>query len=82
MIFDHPFFAVTGEDGSFEIKGVPAGSQNLVIWQEATGYVTPGMARGMPVNVEAGKTTDVGTIRLIAAQWESNIGTAITNCDD
>ena len=25
MVFDHPFFAVTAEDGSFEIKGVPAG---------------------------------------------------------
>ena len=42
MIFDHPFFAVTGPDGSFEIKGVPAGDQNVVVWQEGVGYVTPG----------------------------------------
>ena len=41
MIFDHPFFAVTGPDGSFEIKGVPAGDQNVVVWQEKIGYVTP-----------------------------------------
>ena len=27
MVFDHPFFAVTKPDGSFEIKGVPAGTQ-------------------------------------------------------
>jgi plastocyanin len=64
MVFDHPFFAVTGADGSFEIKGVPAGSQNVVVWQEMVGYVTPGKSRGMPVNVEAGKVTDVGEIKM------------------
>ncbi len=26
MVFDHPFFTITGPDGSFEIKGVPAGN--------------------------------------------------------
>ena len=36
MVFDHPFFTITGPDGSFEIKGVPAGEQNLVVnWQES-----------------------------------------------
>jgi hypothetical protein len=64
MVFDHPFFAVTGTDGSFEIKGVPAGSQNLVVWQEKGGYVTSGKGRGMPVNVEAGKVSDVGEIKI------------------
>ena len=48
MVFDHPFFAVTGEDGSFEIKGVPAGEQNLVVWQEKVGYVNPEKAKGIP----------------------------------
>jgi hypothetical protein len=64
MVFDHPFFAVTGEDGSFEITGVPAGTQNLVVWQEMVGYVTTGAARGMPVQVQAGAVTDVGEIKL------------------
>ncbi len=39
MVFDHAFFAVTGPGGQFEIKGVPAGEQNLVLWQERVGYV-------------------------------------------
>jgi len=64
MVFDHPFFAVTSEDGSFEIKGVPPGEQKLVIWQSATGYVTPGKAAGMSVKVEAGGTTDIGSVPL------------------
>lgn len=68
MVFDHPFFAVTGEDGSFEIQGVPAGTQNLVVWQAAVGYASEGLARGTPVTVTAGKTTDVGEIKLNPAK--------------
>ena len=64
MVFDHPFFAITGEDGSFEIQGVPAGGQQLVVWQETKGYVTEGKAAGMPVQVTAGGVTDVGTIKM------------------
>jgi RNA polymerase sigma factor (sigma-70 family) len=64
MVFDHTFFAVTGKDGTFEIKGVPAGSQNLVLWQENVGYVTPGGRRGMAVEVKPGGVTDVGEIKL------------------
>jgi len=68
MVFDHPFFAVTGEDGSFEIKGVPAGAQNLVLWQAAVGFANQGLGRGMPVKVEAGGVTDVGEIKLDPAK--------------
>ncbi|AGA26199.1 carboxypeptidase regulatory-like domain-containing protein [Singulisphaera acidiphila] len=64
MVFDHPFFAVTGEDGSFEIQGVPAGKQNVVVWQEKAGYVTPGNAVGVPVDVKAGATVDLGDVKL------------------
>jgi hypothetical protein len=68
MVFDHPFFATTGKDGSFEIKGVPAGTQNLVLWQENVGYANPGAGRGMPVTVTAGGATDVGVITLDPAK--------------
>src|SRR5207247_7524562 len=30
----HPFFAVTAEDGSFSIKGVPPGKYTVVAWHE------------------------------------------------
>jgi hypothetical protein len=67
-VFDHPFFTTTGKDGSFEIKGVPAGDQKLVIWQENVGYVNPGFGRGMPVTVKAGEATDVGEVKLDPAK--------------
>ncbi|RUL88441.1 carboxypeptidase regulatory-like domain-containing protein [Tautonia sociabilis] len=64
MVFDHPFFAVTDEEGNFEIPGVPAGEQNVVIWHEKVGYVTPGLARGQAVEVQAGKETSLGEVTL------------------
>ena len=33
-VFDHPWFAVTGDDGSFTIPHVPPGKYTLVAWQE------------------------------------------------
>ena len=37
MVFDHPYFAVTGKDGSFIIRDVPAGRYKLRAWHEALG---------------------------------------------
>ena len=34
QVFDHPYFAVTGSDGSFSIKDVPDGTYKAVAWQE------------------------------------------------
>jgi plastocyanin len=34
-VVDHPFFAVTGADGSFSIAGVPPGEYTLTAWHES-----------------------------------------------
>ena len=36
-VSDHPFFAVTGTDGRFEIRGLPAGSYEIEAWHEKLG---------------------------------------------
>ena len=33
-ILDHPFFAVTGADGSYKIEGLPAGAYEVTAWHE------------------------------------------------
>jgi len=63
LVCDHPFFATTAADGTFEIKGVSPGSQQLLVWHKS-GFVTSGQARGMSVEVKAGEAVDVGEIKL------------------
>jgi plastocyanin len=52
-IFSHPFFAVTGPDGSYSIKGVPAGKYTLKVWQEKLG------TKSQEVTVADGETKSV-----------------------
>ena len=33
-VFDHPYYAVTDDDGTFEIKDAPAGKYRIVYWHE------------------------------------------------
>ncbi len=36
-VADNPYFAVTGADGTFEIKNLPPGNYTLAVWQETLG---------------------------------------------
>jgi plastocyanin len=36
-VVNHPFFAVTGDDGTFTIKGLPPGTYTLEVWHEKYG---------------------------------------------
>ncbi len=38
-VVEHPFFAVTGQDGTFEIRGLPAGEYQLSVWHEFDKFV-------------------------------------------
>ena len=39
-VLKYPFFAVTGEDGSFTIKDLPAGTYTIEVWHEKLGAQT------------------------------------------
>ena len=49
MVFDHPWFAIPGEDGRFALFGVPAGNRDITAWHERLGDTT------LRVRVEAGR---------------------------
>ena len=39
-VFSHPFYAVTGDDGTFSLKGLPAGDYTIEAWHEKYGSQT------------------------------------------
>ena len=41
VVLDHPYAAITGKDGSFEIKNLPVGEHDFTVWQEKVGYIRP-----------------------------------------
>ena len=51
-VVDHPYFAVTGADGSYSIANVPAGDYTMTAWHEEFGTMTAS------VTVTAGETTE------------------------
>lgn len=50
-IFEHPYFAVTGDDGTFSLDNVPAGAYEVKAWQEDVGELV------QLVDVKAGAAT-------------------------
>jgi plastocyanin len=53
FVFKHPYYAVTGKDGKFELKGLPPGTYTIEAWQEKYGTqdqtVTIGAKESKPV---------------------------------
>ena len=39
LVFDHPYYAVTGNNGDFSLEGVPAGTYHLRAWHPVLGLV-------------------------------------------
>ena len=58
-VVPHPFFAVTKDDGSFEIKGLPEGTYTLELWHERLGTQTQAVAvtAAAPAKVNASFTS-------------------------
>ena len=52
-VFEHPYFSVSKEDGTFEIRNVPPGEYTIKTWHEALGE------KDQKVTVTAGKPAEV-----------------------
>ncbi|WP_161967427.1 sigma-70 family RNA polymerase sigma factor [Fimbriiglobus ruber] len=53
-VFEHPYFAVTDDDGKFEIKNAPIGKWRLVVWQENGFHKGRAGILGEPIEVKSG----------------------------
>ena len=62
-VFDHPYFAVTDDDGNFELRDAPAGNWRLVVWHEGGFHRGRDGVLGMPVELR-GEQTDLPAIEL------------------
>ena len=49
-VFKHPFFAVTGKDGSFDLKDLPPGTYTITAWHGKLG------TQSQKVTVSAGQS--------------------------
>lgn len=52
-VLDHPFYAVTGADGTFSLEGLPPGTYTVEVWHEKLGTQT------QSVTIAAKETRDV-----------------------
>jgi hypothetical protein len=65
LIIDHPYGTVSDREGKFTIGDLPAGEHELALWQERAGYID----RKYKVKVVAGRTTELGTIKVPAEKF-------------
>jgi plastocyanin len=63
-VFDHPYYAVTDEDGKFTMPNAPAGKYRLVVWHEKTGYLGGAPGRfGTPIEI-TGPATELKALEF------------------
>jgi len=64
-VFAHPYYAITDEDGNFEIKMAPAGKYRIIAWQEKVGYRNGREGKaGQEIEIKGGGTTDLGELKI------------------
>tara|TARA_Y100000996_G_scaffold145255_1_gene111760 strand:+ start:1952 stop:2680 length:729 start_codon:yes stop_codon:yes gene_type:complete len=60
MVADHPYFAITDENGNFKIDNVPAGEYEVIFWQEKLSNL-PKKKYEIPSNTLSVTVDDDGT---------------------
>ena len=59
-VMDNPYYAVTGDDGSFELKDLPPGTYTIEAWQEKLGPMTQTVTLGAKDTKEVNFTFKAG----------------------
>ncbi len=62
MVFDHPWFAVPDESGTFDLPGVPLGQHQVTAWHERLGDTT------QQLRVETGRPATIDFVLPVPAQ--------------
>jgi hypothetical protein len=63
FVFDHPYYAITKADGTYEIPFVPAGAKiSVFAYHEGQGWVSQGGKNGDDIVIQAGKNTKDFTV--------------------
>jgi plastocyanin len=78
LVQDHPYMAVSSEDGTFEIENIPAGKYEFQFWHEASGYMKNLKYKGGALNRQGradltivdGQTLDLGEIKVPASSLQ------------
>lgn len=68
LVLEHPYAAISGDTGTFEISGIPPGEYDFTVWHEAAGLLRDFEVEG--VEIEAGKTVDLGKLVVPADELE------------
>ena len=64
-VFDSPYFALTDDNGRFEIKLAPVGKWRIFVWHEGCGWKGGAAGRsGDEIEIIAGKAMDLGPWKL------------------
>ncbi|MEX0642316.1 MAG: hypothetical protein WD468_06425 [Pirellulales bacterium] len=79
LVQNHPYMAVSAEDGTFEIANIPAGKHEFAFWHESPGYMqnlklagaTTDRRGRAELTIAAGKPLDLGTIKMPASSLKA-----------
>ncbi len=62
VVFNHPYFAVTDENGKFEIPKAPQGEYRIKFLHEQGYRLGAKGKNGQPITIKGGKTLDLGDL--------------------
>ena len=62
LVLDHPYAAITDENGRFQINLIPVGDYHVRVWHEKAGDLRP----AVPVSVRDRKIAPIETVRVSA----------------